>query len=414
MYSFVTAQVSPLQFGFLQRRSTLHQLLLFLNKIISSLDDNAQVDAIYLDFRKAFNSVPHNELLAKLRSFGITGKLWNWFQSYLSGRLHYVAINWSCSETLPVLSGVPQGSILKPLLFIIYINDLPECAAVASMFLFADDTKCAHAVTDIADCHYLQRDLNALSDWSLQWNLLFNQAKCVHVTFTKPKCNSIETAYHLNSQTIVQKSTHKDLGVTFSANLSWTDHHNLVLAKAYWILGLLRRSFSVSNSIATKKALYISLVRSIISYCSPVWRPQLKKDIIPLEKLQRRASKFILNDFTSNYRERLLSLRLLPLMMLFELNDIMFFIRCLKQPSSCLDIGSFVKFSSSVGLRSATHNKIIHTKSKNNHSRHFYFNRLPRLWNSLPPMDLASAYLLTLSNSKSKRSCGLTLNRIMT
>ena len=119
-------------------------------------------------------------------------------------------------------------------------------------------------------------------------------------------------------ESIVSKMAHKDLGITFSADLSWTDHHTIMLAKAYRILGLLRRTFSVSNSVTTKKSLYISLVRSIISYCSPVWRPQFKKDILSLEKLQRRASKYILGDFS---REYLLSLRLLPLMMLFELND---------------------------------------------------------------------------------------------
>lgn len=388
---FVNARISSSQFGFLRNRSTLHQLLSFLNEVFSSLEDNSQVDTIYLDFRKAFDSVPHNELLCKLWSFGFTGNLWKWFKSYLSGRSHYVSINDSCSEILSVVSGVPQGSILGPLLFIIYVNDLPQRTVSASTFLFADDAKCSLKIKVPTDCQLLQTDLNFLSDWSLEWKLVFNELKCVLVRFIKVTSTPIESPYILNDLQIASVNSHKDLGITISPDLSWSEHIGQLLSKAYRSLGLLRRTFSNSCSVTTRKSLYVAIVRSSVSYCSPVWRPHLKRDIIAMEQLQKRATKFILNDYSSDYRVRLLTLKLLPLMMLLELNDIMFFVRCLKQPSPCFDIGEYVTFCSGAGTRSASHNRLKHTISSNNTTRNFYFNRLPRLWNHFPTIDLSQS-----------------------
>ena len=154
----------------------------------------------------------------------------------------------------------------------------------------------------------------------------------------------IEHSYNLNNVIIASSSTHKDLGITVSTHLSWSTHYETLLEKAYKILGLLRRTFSSSNCIATKKSLYVALVRSLVTYCSPVWRPQYKCDMA-IEKLQKRATKYILSDYMSNYQQRLMALHLLPLMMVFELNDLMFFIRLLKLPPGNFDVGKYVKFA---------------------------------------------------------------------
>ena len=161
------------------------------------------------------------------------------------------------------------------------------------------------------------------------------------------------------------------------------------MSSAYKILGILRRSFT-SASTSSKKKLYLSLVRSRLTYCSQVWRPFLLKDIKAMEKVQRRATKYILNDYHSDYKSRLSTLRLLLLMCILEINDIMFFIQSIKNPSTSFNIRNYLSFSSS-NTRSSTHHKLHHSLSSTNYLRHFYLNRIRRLWNSLPPIDLSSS-----------------------
>lgn len=164
---FVSSSISHCQFGFLHGRSTIQQLLLFLNHICNSVSEGHQHDVIYMDFHKAFDSVPHNDLLTKLWSFGITGRLWQWFQCYLLNRQQYVKINNALSDLLPVLSGVPQSSILGPVLFLIYVNDLSQCIEFSTVFLFADDAKCHRDINGPKDSQSLQRDLDRLYEWSI-------------------------------------------------------------------------------------------------------------------------------------------------------------------------------------------------------------------------------------------------------
>ena len=164
---------------------------------------------------------------------------------------------------------------------------------------------------------------------------------------------------------------------------------DLLCSRAYKILGLLRRVFNNVFAIAAKKHLYISLVRSQLTYCSVIWRPHLIKDITTLEKIQRRASKYILSDFSSDYKSRLTSLNMLPLMMQLELYDILLFIKSLKYPSESFNILDFVSFCSG-SSRSAAHLKLQLSPANRstNRIRHFYFSRLPRLWNYLPTINL--------------------------
>ena len=184
-----------------------------------------------------------------------------------------------------------------------------------------------------------------------------------------------------------------------TSNLQWDSHIALISSKAYKKLGLLRRSFSSAVHINAKHGLCLSLIRSQLVYCSQIWRPYLLTDIILLERVQRRATKFILNDYSSNYKSRLIALRLLPLMMVYELYDISFFIKCLKHPTASFNIMNYIKFSAG-STRSGSFHKLVHPSVKTNKSKHFYFTRLPRLWNSLSPIDLNQSHNSIMNSIK--------------
>lgn len=176
---FLAGSISPLQYGFMKNRSSLQQLLTFYEGISDSFSaPNSQTDVVFMDFAKAFDSVLHNELMLKLRRSGVCGEIWLWFKAHLSGRLQCVTIDDSRSGLLPVLSGVPQGSILGPLLFLVYINDLPLSTTSAKLSLFADDTKGKKRIVHLSDCVSLQNDLDSIGYWSQTWKLLFKESKC--------------------------------------------------------------------------------------------------------------------------------------------------------------------------------------------------------------------------------------------
>ena len=224
---------------------------------------------------------------------------------------------------------------------------LPQCVNSSELFLFADDTKAHHTITTYSDCTSLQNDLNSLSDWCTNNHMSFNESKSVLLRFSSSPVSNI--SYHLNDIPIDGKLSQKDLGVILSNNLSWSDHYrHMDLPKAYKTLGLIRRVFSHSPSVFIRRKLYITLVRSQLTYCSSLWRPHLLTDIEMLEKLQRRATKFILNVSSHlDYKHQLISLHLLPLSMVFEISDLLFFIRSYQSPTSAFNIMNYISFSSS-------------------------------------------------------------------
>ena len=162
------------QHGFRKGKSCITQLLDVMNDFSNFINDGKSFDVIYLDFRKAFDSVPHERLLLKLKSYGIDGKLFLWIQDFLKGREQYVKVGDKISETRNVTSGIPQGSILGPILFLIFINDLPDCVD-SICTIFADDTK---NYNSSEEHDVMQRDVNALQNWSNLWQLFFNSGKC--------------------------------------------------------------------------------------------------------------------------------------------------------------------------------------------------------------------------------------------
>ena len=243
----------------------------------------------------------------------------------------------------------------------------------------------------------LQTDLNNLSEWCHENDLSFNVSKSCLLRFCNRARDVTYTDNTINGTDIVTQDHCRDLGVIFSSDLSWIEHYHSISAKAYQILGLIRRSFSLSVPTRVKKLLFLSLVRSRLTYCSQVWRPRYIKDISLLEQVQCRGTKYILDDFQSDYRSRLISLHLLPLMYTYELLDILFLVRNLQFPDPSFPISEFVSFSSS-STRAGHSLKLVHQISHTHLSSHSYFKRIVRLWNALPPIDLS----LSLSTIKAR------------
>ena len=269
-------------------------------------------------------------------------------------------------------------SILGPF----FLNDIPSAMKSSMILLFADDAKCYKSISTPADCAALQNDVNSFIEWSIKWNLLLNEEKCSVLRFTTNSF-TIYKNYTIKSKPITSKSFEKDLGIIVSADLKWNQHSQYILSKAYKMLGLVRRTFSSANCVSAKRLIYISLVQSQLLYCSPVWHPFLLSDIRCIEKVQKRATRFIINDPTLGYKERLMNLNLLPLMMYFEIADIIFMVKCIKAPTPYFNISDYVTFCSE-NTHSSIHLKLKHTKTKTNLLGQFYFNRIPRLWNSIP------------------------------
>ena len=231
---------SDCQHGFRRCRSCVTQLLDAMNDYTDFIENGDSIDVIYLDFRKAFDTVPHKRLINKLKAYGVNGPILDWIESFLTGRTQRVKVKNSYSDYSSVNSGIPQGSILGPLLFIIFINDLPDVVKSACK-IFADDTKIYNSHKKYKT---LQDDLLNLLKWSEIWQLHFNTSKCgaLHIGSK----NSNHEYYTDENSTLKLKTvnTEKDVGVTFSSDLKFDEHISNIVGKANSLTGLLKRSFA--------------------------------------------------------------------------------------------------------------------------------------------------------------------------
>ena len=285
-----------LQHGFRDRRSCETQLIQLVEDLGRQLVKGKQVDLVLLDFSKAFDKVSHPKLLFKLSQHGVKGNTLNWIRAFLVGRTQAVVLEGESSMEVPVTSGVPQGSVLGPLLFLLYINDLPQNIQ-SQVRLFADDTAVYLTVDSSEDRDTLQADLDTLQEWERAWDMEFNPSKCQVLHITRSK-QPLKTQYTLHDQVLEATDTAKYLGVTISKDLSWNDHISSILSKANSTLGFVKRNVKTSN-VKVKEMAYKTLVRPQVEYASPVWSPHTKENIDKIEMTQRRAARWVKNKFST-------------------------------------------------------------------------------------------------------------------
>ena len=369
------------QHGFGRRRSCETQLVITTHEIARNIAEGSQVDVILLDFSKAFDKVPHNRLLHKLSYYGVQDNTLRWIKSFLADRKQEVLLEGVHSSPADVTSGVPQGTVLGPLLFLTYINDLPDVVQNSKTKLFADDCLLFKSIHNIYDQRLLQSDLTALEKWESEWQMEFNPSKCsvIQITNRSPSVAS----YVLHNEILQTVTDSKYLGITFNNKLSWQNHINSTTAKGNKVLGFLRRNLH-DCSRKVKAAAYTTMVRPILEYSATVWDPYLKKEINQLESVQRRAARFATNNYYNRSPGCVTN-------MLHQLkwdslekrrqNLRLGFLHKINNNEVDVDINEFVKRSDK-RTRGAQRFHQEHTKNK------IYFNsffpRTVRDWNKLP------------------------------
>ncbi len=261
------------QFGFRPKLSTSTALAFFTDNILENADNGLITASVFLDFSKAFDTVDHAILLRKLKSVGLDNNSLNWFESYLSSRQQVTSIDYTLSSSLPVSVGVPQGSILGPLLFIIYINDMPNIVKHCKILLYADDTLLYYSSKSASDIEkYVNEDLNLISQWLDQNLLTLNCKKSKFVLFgNNSRLKSFTNiSIHVNEHQLARERTFKYLGITFSENLTWSDHLNNISTKINQRIGLLRR-IKAFIPLKTRLIIHNALILPLFDYGDIIW-----------------------------------------------------------------------------------------------------------------------------------------------
>ena len=378
--------LSDRQHGFVPGRSCVTQLLEVLDLWTEALENGISIDAIYLDFAKAFDTVPHERMMAKLRGYGVDGAVLNWIRSFLTGRRQRVCIRGAESAWTEVRSGIPQGTVLGPILFVIYINDLPDVIS-SYVFMYADDTKIFRVIGDDGDAASLQRDLDAASAWCRKWQLRFNHDKCkvLQVTGTGGKGKGDIHRYTMEVsgkiETLGSSVEERDLGVMVSGDLVFQGHMEKAVAKALQILGLVKRTLVYFDK-ETVRMLYCALVRPHLEYANVIWHPRYKKHIYMLEKVQRKATRLVPGMEQRTYAERLRILRLPSLVYRRFRGDA---IEIYKHTHGMYETSMRVPLENRPVIKTRGHAyRLSKERVRLDQRANYLFNRMVQAWNKLP------------------------------
>ena len=293
------------QHGFRRGRSCLSQLIEHHQKILDGLEEECSLDIVYLDFSKAFDKVDHKILLKKLLNIGVSGKLLRWLSNFLVGRKQAVRVEGCISGYAYVGSGVPQGSVLGPLLFLIHVSDMDSHLKVSTASSFADDTRVMMRVRSSEDHDNFQRDLGEIYAWANENKMIFNDSKFIHLHYHHPKIQIDHENYlSADRRSIYTEHDTRDLGVVMSDDANYKNHIDSIVVKgnrqASWIL----RTFRSRNSLSMI-TLFKSLVLPLLECCCQLWNLPLSRDIRKVEAVQRSYTSKIDGTCGMNYWDRL-------------------------------------------------------------------------------------------------------------
>jgi hypothetical protein len=383
------------QHGFMPNRSCQSQLLESLNMCTDWVDKGHSVDIVYLDYRKAFDSVPHQRLLNKCRSYGLGEEVVIWLASYLGGRRQRVTLDGQYSEWVPVRSGVPQGSVLGPILFNLYTNDLDEW--LTSIILkYADDAKIMATVDDIESCTVIQEDLQKVDSWSETWQMQLNPKKCKVMHIGQ---KNLQYEYTIKGEPLLCTSKEKDLGILVCDDLKVGQQCQKAANQANKMAGMLLRTFSTRNQDLLVK-LYRSYIRPHLEYCVQVWSPYMVKDVLVLEKVQQRFTKKIDDMHEYSYEDRLALLDMTSLADRRRRGD-MILVHKIFSGDAGVDLDTVFCISEESRTRGHQY------KLQKNHCRleirrNFFSARVVTQWNELPEQVVNARTLQTFKHRYDK------------
>ena len=378
--------LSPCQHGFRRHLSCESQLIMLCQETMSSIDQRNSVDLAFIDFSKAFDKVPHSHLIYKLGIYNLDTKVKEWIASFLSKRTQRVIIENRYSDEIAVTSGVPQGSVLGPVLFLLYINDLPDKIS-CNVKLYADDVVLyADVMSNTGANALLQTSLDELSRWCNEWEMLVNVKKCAIMRMSRQKC-AVIPRYYINESELSIVKDFKYLGVHISDTCSWQKHIQSITSRGNQMLRFIKRNFKGCPQ-AVKEIVYMSMVRPLLEYASCVWDPcgeGLKHDI---EMVQRRAARFVLNDYdrTSSVNDMICKIGWDTLEIRRREARLCFMFK-VYHGTSKLEVSSIVLEPSYVG-RNDHQKKIRRLPSRLLPYHNSFFPKTIRDWNGLPEFML--------------------------
>lgn len=391
--------ISHRQWGFLPGRSTASALLSVTHDWLQQLEQGNEICSVFFDLRKAFDSVPHHLLLQRLIQIDTNPFIVQWIHSYLTCRSQLVVVDGEQSPILPVISGVPQGSVLGPLLFLIFINDVVhQISPRSAMSLFADDIALYRPICSLEDYIILQNDVTATVDWVVNSLLSLQPAKCCYMVISRKRSLRLPPPPILVENTpLLLVNSVKYLGIQINSDLSWCPHVTNLCNKTRRLIGLLYRRFYKHAASSTLLQLYKSFIRPHLEYCSVVWNPYLACDIESLEKVQRFALRVCLKNWTASHEQLYSQSNVPPLSVrrsnaslchLYKLvNDL------IDYPNSPLDFRVIQHNSRHSHVRQL---RDIHSRTAQ--FQHSFFPGTIALWNSLPHNVLSSPSFLSFKS----------------